>query len=349
MDSFLKRLTTRKDKLNSDLQLRFLQLLHRLLSNGYPLLEALETIKWDKEMNQTADMITISLKDGMSIDGAFEQAAFHPIITSYLYFVRGNGDLEGSIEKCAAMYDHRMKYIKKFQQVSRYPLILLSVFGLLLYFIKTRVLPSFQDIFQSSSEASLTVSISILVIDFLGNILLFLMIAFVIAVIVWTLTKHRLPIEKQIKVYGAIPVYRKFMKLQTSYFFASHFSSLLKTGMSFRVILHHMSNQQKLPIIAYYANQMTTELSKGVHISSLLTVFTFLENQLTAIFRKNADAHSLEKDLNIYSELLMEEIQRKIIKGITIIQPVFFLILAGFIVFIYITLMWPMFQLIKTI
>lgn len=349
MDSFLKRLTTRKDKLNSDLQLRFLQLLHRLLSNGYPLLEALETIKWDKEMNQTADMIIISLKDGLSIDRAFEQAAFHPIITSYLYFVRGNGDLEGSIDKCAAMYDHRMKYIKKFQQVARYPLILLFVFGLLLYFIKTSVLPSFQDIFQTSSEASLTVSISILVIDLFGNILLFLIILFVIAVIIWTLTKNKLPIEKQIKVYEAIPVYRKFLKLQTSYFFAAHFSSLLKTGMSFRVILHHMSNQQKLPIIAYYANQMTAELSKGIHISSLLTVFKFLEHQLTAIFRKNADAHSLEKDLNIYSELLMEEIQRKIIKGITIIQPVFFLILAGFIVFIYITLMWPMFQLIKTI
>ncbi|WP_087971667.1 competence type IV pilus assembly protein ComGB [Oceanobacillus rekensis] len=349
MDSFLKRFTTREKKLNSNLQLRFLQLLHRLLSSGYPLLEALETIKWDKEMNQTADLITTSLKDGLSIDGAFEQAAFHPIITSYLYFVRGNGDLEGSIEKCAAMYDHRMKYIKKFQQVARYPLILFFVFGLLLYFIKTSVLPSFQDIFQTSTEASLTVSISIVVIDILSNVLLFLMIAFFSLVVVWTLTKHKLPIENQIKVYSATPVYRKFLKLQTSYLFAAHFSSLLKTGMSFREILHHMSNQQKLPIIAYYASQMTTELSKGLHISSLLTVFTFMENQLTSIFRKNVDAHSLEKDLNIYSELLMEEIRRKIIKSITFIQPVFFLILAGFIVFIYLTLMWPMFQLIKTI
>ncbi|MGJ9456956.1 competence type IV pilus assembly protein ComGB [Oceanobacillus sp. CF4.6] len=349
MDSFLKRFSIRNRKLNSDLQLRFLRLLHRLLTNGYSLLEALETIKWDKEMYQTTEVIITSLKEGSTIDVAFEKATFHPTITSYLYFVQGNGDLTGSIEKCATMYNHRIKYITKFQQVARYPLILFFAFMLLLYFIKTSILPSFQDLFQTSTEASLTVSLSIVIIELLGNTVSLLCAAFVIAVVIWNLTKHRLPIEKQIKVYRAIPIYRRFLKLQTSFHFAAHFSSLLKTGMSFREILQHMSKQQKLPIIAYYANQMTTELSRGLHIASLLTVFSFMENQLTAIFRKNADMHALEKDLTIYSELLMEEIQRKILKSITLIQPVFFLILASFIIFIYITLMWPMFQLMKTI
>ncbi|WP_249871109.1 competence type IV pilus assembly protein ComGB [Oceanobacillus saliphilus] len=348
MDLFLKRFTTH-NKLNSDLQLRFLQLLHRLLSNGYSLLEALETIKWNKELHQTAELITESFRDGMSVDEAFEKAAFHPSITSYLYFVRGNGDLEGTISKCAAMYEHRMKYIKKFQQVSRYPFILFFIFFLLMYFIKWSVLPSFQDLFRTSSEASFTIFVSILVIDILGSVLFILLIVTLIAIIIWNVTKKRLPIEKQLKVYESIPIYRSILKLQTSFHFAAHFGSLLKTGMSFREILQHMSKQTRLPIIAYYSQQMNTELSKGLHIASLLSVFTFLENQLTAIFHKNVDVHALEKDLNIYSELLMEEIQRKITKNITLIQPVFFLILACFVIFIYITLMWPMFQLIKTI
>ena len=349
MASYLKGFISRRKMLANPLQLRFLHLLHRLLTNGYPLLDAIETVKWNKELEKPATRILTCLKDGMSIDEAFDQAKFHPLITSYLYFVKGNGDLEGSIKKCAAMYEYRIKNTNKFQQAARYPLILLFIFSLLLYFIKQSVLPSFQDIFQASMSASSTVQVSIILIEMLTTITFVLIFVLGILLFVWLLTKGKLPIEKQLNVYRTIPLYRSFLKLQTSFYFATHFSSLLKTGMSFKEILDHMTRQKKLPIISYYAQQMTSELSRGVHIASLLTVFTFLEGQLTTIFSKNADAQALEKDLSIYAELLMEEIQRKIVKIITFVQPVFFTILAGFIIFIYITLMWPMFQLIKTI
>lgn len=349
MVSYLKRFIIRRKTLGSAVQLRFLQLLHRLLTNGYPLLDAIETIQWNKELVKPATTILKSLEDGMSIDKAFDQANFHPMITAYLYFVKGNGDLEGSIKKCVAMYEYRIKNTTKFQQAARYPLILLFIFALLLYFIKQSVLPSFQDIFQTSMSASSTVHLSIILIEMLSTITAVLFIVLGVILLVWFLTKDNLPIEKQLKIYRAIPLYRSFLKLQTSFYFATHFSSLLKTGMSFKEILDQMTQQKKLPIISYYAQQMTSELSRGVHIASLLTVFSFLEGQLTNIFSKNADAQALEKDLSMYAELLMEEIQRKIMKIITLVQPIFFTILAGFIIFIYITLMWPMFQLIKTI
>lgn len=348
MDSFLKSFIWIKKSLQSDLQLRFLKLIHRLLTNGYSIVEALDTIKWNKEMTKPAEVIMSSLKDGFPIDEAFDNAGFHHSITSYLYFVRSNGDLEGSIEKCVNMYDYRIKYTKKFQQTARYPLLLFFILGLLLYFIRKSVLPSFQDLFHSNGDSS-AVMITIQIIELFSSIITVLAVFLIGTISIWILTKHRLSIEKKMKIYSKIPVYRNYLKLQTSFHFAAHFSSLLKTGMSFKEILHHMSKQQKLPIISYYAYQMTNELSKGLHIASLLTVFTFLEKQLTGIFRKNADAEALENDLRIYAELLIEEIQRKMVKSITLIQPVFFLILASFIIFIYIALMWPMFQLIKTI
>lgn len=350
MDTFLKRyIKIHNPKLPKETQLLFLKRLNRLLKNGYPLLAALEIAKWDKQMVQPASIIILSLKNGKSIDVAFDKAHFHHSITSYLYFVKSNGDLQGSIEKCIEMYEHRMSYIKKFQQIARYPLILLFIFSLLLYFIKKSVLPSFADIFLTGSESSSTVGISILIIDFLGTLAITLIILLCIFFLIWNFTKQKVIIEKQIKFYYAIPIYRKFLKLQTSFLFATHFSNLLKTGMSFKEILQQMSQQKKLPIIAYYSQLMTAELNNGLHITNLISQFSLLEKQLTAIFQKNVDVHALEKDLTVYAELLMEEIERKTIKSITFIQPVFFIILASFILFIYVTLMWPMFQLIKTI
>lgn len=100
---FLKKLTVNRKKkiLPQDIQLRFLSRLSRLLGDGYPLIESLEIIKWDKQMIKPATEVIRSLKAGELIDQAFERARFHPTITSYLYFSRVNGDFQASIDKCA--------------------------------------------------------------------------------------------------------------------------------------------------------------------------------------------------------------------------------------------------------
>ncbi|GAB3051158.1 competence type IV pilus assembly protein ComGB [Virgibacillus ainsalahensis] len=350
MDIYPKRLLKiRKTKLPNEIQLRFLKRLNRLLINGYPLVNALEVIQWDKQLEDSARQIISSLKNGSSLDQAFDKAAFHHSITAYLYFVRANGDIQESINKCIEMYEYRMKYVKKFKQIIRYPLILLFIFSILLYFIKQSVLPSFANIFQTSTEASATVNLSIMIIDYLSTLVILCTIIILIGIMVWYVIKRKIIIEQQIKFYNALPIYRKFLRLQTSFLFATHFSMLLKTGMPFKEILTHMSNQTKLPIISYYSNLIREELTRGFPISNLLSQMSLLENQLTSIFQKNVDVYDLEKDLRIYAEMITEEIQRKTVKVITFVQPVFFIILAGFIIFIYMTLMWPMFQLIKSI
>jgi competence protein ComGB len=321
----------------------------RLLSSGYPLLEALQILKWDKQLITPADTVIHSLKNGQSIDASFDQAKFHHTIVGYLSFVKSNGDLEGSIDKCLFMFESRIKYRNKFLQTARYPLILLFIFIILLYVIQLFVLPSFVDLFQSSAQASSSLVFSIMIIDFLFNAGMFVILMLLIGFAAWRVTKNKISIKKQIKIIHAIPIYRKMIKLQTSFHFATHFSTLLKTGMPYRDILEQMAEQKTLPILSHYSQLMNEELTKGIPIFSLISQFHLLEKQLTSIFKNTQNTDALEKDLTIYAELLTQEIERKTIKTITYIQPVFFAILAGFIMFIYITLMWPMFQLIQTI
>lgn len=332
-----------------EIQLRFLKRLARLLKNGYPIVAALEIIKWDKQLNAIASSVITSLQAGNTLDQALEHEKFNSTITSYLYFVRANGDIQSSVEKCISMYEQRMLYIKKFQEAGRYPLILLCVFSLLLYFVKQSVLPSFIDLFQNSSGTTSTVMLSIMIIDFFSKFLMIAGFMSVFGVLLWHVNKNKVSIEKQIKLYRYIPIFRHYKTLQISFLFATHFSSLLKTGMSIKEILIILDQQKKQPILSYYASLMTENLSNGVYITNLLSNLPFIDKQLAIIFQKNADTDALEKDLTVYAELQTEDMHRKIMKVITYIQPVFFVILASFIIFIYVTLMWPMFQLIKTI
>ncbi|MFB4166458.1 type II secretion system F family protein [Virgibacillus sp. JSM 102003] len=351
MDLSLKKLIPQLGNRSpkKEVQLRFLKRMERLLANGYPLISALEIINWDKQLKPISNSVISSLKSGTTLDRALEKENFNPIITSYLYFVRDNGNLQANVEKCISMYEQRVLYVKKFQESARYPLILLFIFSLLLYFVKQSVLPSFMDLFNNNTETTSTVMLSVAVIDLLVRFITVLALMTVLFLIIWHIVKHKVSVEKQIKFYRVIPIYYQYKRMQISFLFATHVSSLLKTGISIREILSNMSEQNKQPVLSHFALLMTKELSDGVYITSLLANLPLLDNQLSTIFQKNADVNALEKDLTIYAELQTEEIHRRTMKVITYLQPAFFIILASFIIFIYVTLMWPMFQLIKTI
>lgn len=339
----------RNKHLSSEEQLRFLKRLSRLLISGYPLIDALEVIKWDENMAPLSTRIISSLTNGKSLDEALKLEKFHHTITDFLYFNNMSGDLNANIKKCIQMFEHRLQYIKKFQEIIRYPIILLFFFSILLYFIKQSVLPSFINLFPANSDASKTVLFTTMIIDFISMIIITLGVILLLIILIWQYVKRKITINRKIKIYSFIPIYRHFIKLQTSFQFATHLSTMIKTGIPLKDILQNMSKQRKSSIVAYYSYLMIGELKKGLHINHLLPGLIFIENQLAIIFQKNTDMNDLERDLIAYADLLMEEIHIKIMKVITFIQPLFFIILACFIVFIYITLMWPMFQLIKTI
>lgn len=338
-----------KRKLPEESQLHFLKRLVRLLKNGYPLIEALEVIQWDESMEHIAKKMIDHLKSGFHLDEVFENVHFHHSIVTYLYFVRVNGDLITSIDKAILMFEHRITYLKKFRQIIRYPLLLLFIFIILVSFIKKSILPSFNQLFESNASSSKTVHLSIQIIDYVSSfIVISIIVLSCIGLLFYFLKKH-IPIEFQIRMYDKIPFVRLFIRMQTTYFFAMHFSMLLKAGISMQEILKMMSRQNKHLILSHYALIMTNNLKQGYEISPLIIAFQMLEVQLANIFQRNSNASTLERDLTTYADLLAETINQKIMRVIMYIQPIFFAVLAGSIIFIYIILMWPMFQLIKTI
>ncbi|QKY69319.1 competence type IV pilus assembly protein ComGB [Lentibacillus sp. CBA3610] len=332
-----------------ELQLRFLRRLSRLLNNGYPIIQALEIIQWDSQLKSISSSVMLSLKSGKHFDEALEAIHFKQSITAYLYFVRSNGDLNTSIEKCISMFEQRLLYMKKFQETIRYPLILLLIFAVLLYFVKQSVLPSFVDLFQNSAETASAVMLTMAFIDIAGRFIMIASLILGIGFLIWRFQQRKISIDKRIKFYSLIPIYRHYKTMEISFLFAAHLSSLLTTGLSIKEILVNMARQKKQPILAYYASLLTSELSKGIYVTNLLANLPLIDKQISVIFQKNSDTEALEKDLSVYAEFQTEEMHRKVMKIITYIQPIFFLILASLIIFIYMALMWPMFQLINTI
>lgn len=334
-------------RLPERLQLKFLEQLAQLLSHGYTLLESLERIKWDKRMSHTAMILMRALKTGLTIDQAFTQAQFHYSITSYLYFVRKHGNLLASILTCKEMFAKRLRYKQTFQQIMRYPLFLGVIFSIILIFLRQAILPTFLNIFQTNNQVPKSLMYIFVTLDYVIPLFIFMIGSLCIGIITVTRLRRKIDIQVKVKIYERIPIYRRYLQRQTSFQIATHLSELLKTGMPLKDILHHMSKQDRFPIVAYYTKMMLDTLNMGNQISQLLVQCYFIEQQMTDIFQNNYDNQSLAKDLAVYSNMLADRMHQKIITFLQIIQPIFFVIIGIFIVLVYFMLMWPMFQLIN--
>lgn len=347
---YLKKLMKQqKSKIKEEKQIRFLRQVAKLLASGYSLNQSLKVMSWDKDLAAIASEVSRDLIDGLLLDQSLKRLNFHYVITSYLYFSRSKDHLEISIEKSVDLLEMRMKYKNKLQSVLRYPFILLFIFFILLLFIKYSILPTFIDMIQSHGESSSTSTLLLLFLDFSTQLFIILLFIFSCFALVWLRLKERFSLGLKLKIYEKIPLFRTYIKVQTTYLFATHVSTLLEVGMPMKDVLHQLIEQKDLNIISYYAELMIDELNEGHSLVYLLQQLPFIDEQIAQIYQQNLNASTLSKDLQTYADMLMDTIQLKVTKYIEYVQPSLLAVFACFIVFIYVTLMWPMFELVKTI
>jgi len=350
MVSYLKNLIKNyTNKITVATQIRFLRQLEKLLCNGYSLMQSLEVLSWDKQLTDVAQKVSENMVAGQLLDEALKQLDFHYLVTSYLYFSRAKDDLESSVSKCAQLLETRSTYKTKLQQVLRYPVILLFIFFVLLFFVKYSVLPTFIDMLDAHAEGTNVSVILLSILDISINLFIVSLLITLVITLMWQRIKLKLSLDKKLDIYQRIPIFRYFLKVHTTYLFSIHVSILLEIGMPIKDVLKQMVAQKDLAIISHYAELMADELSEGKSVTFLIEQLPFLERQLSYIFKQNLNVEQLSKDLSVYADMLMDTIHFKTMKYIEFIQPAFLVIFASFIIFIYVTLMWPMFDLVRTI
>lgn len=335
--------------LDLNVQVSLLEKLSKLLDNGYTIIQALSVMEWDEKIAEVCRTIAANLKDGLPIDEAFRKAHFAEEVTVYLYFARSSGNLTSVLNQCSDMMKNRVASRKKFKQTTRYPTFLLFIGVILLWFVKQSVYPAFYDLFSSSGNVSPILTYSILAIDLLFLFFQVLLILLLMGIPGSILLKHFTSIEFQIKFYRKIPIYRIYMKKRITFLFSLHLSTLFHAGFSQKEAFQTIAIQHNPPILSYYANHILEELEYGVPLRTIFPTLYFLETELQTIFQKNASISWIEKDLSTYASFLIEQMQEQIKKVAMIIQPAVFCLLGLLIVFIYLSIMLPMFQLINSI
>lgn len=347
----IKRILNKKKKKNlkETTELQFLKQMIRLLNSGYAIIDALKFLEWDRRFLDPALIISELLKQGEPIDVAFKAARFSDFVCEQLYFIRINNALLETFTKTHELFKQRLEHKKNLQKSLRYPMILLGVFAVLLFFIRNYVLPSFMDMFHGGASSNSSIHLSLLFINIFLAMFFITVVSSVFFIILWKLFAKQMPIERKINLYRKIPFFRTYLTWYVSFQLAHHLGILLKSGLPLNDILKYLEKQKSSEIMQFYASSMKRHLERGESLPLLLSTFNFLDKPFVFIFENYLDSIMLGKDLVAYSQILTERIEQTMVKIISYIQPVFFITIACFIIFIYISVLYPMFELIQTV
>ncbi|MFC4404227.1 type II secretion system F family protein [Gracilibacillus xinjiangensis] len=343
------KITLRKQHLSIRKQYKFMFRLKQLLERSYNLNDALEVIGWDKELAELARIVSISLLKGNMLATALHEAGFQRNVTKFLEIAAQYGNLPYGVKHCCYILNQQIGLVRRFKQLSTYPLLLFLFFIFIIYLLREFIFPSFQSLLVSEASTNSIFYTTSFIIDGIYYSILGVVVIAILLLLTYPHFNNNISIKQRIKITISLPYWKRYKRMQLTFLFTTHLASLMQSGLNIKECLKVLHESNIHPIITYYVELFDLHLNKGYEANSILPVFQLFEKDLQSIMQKDRNARQLTEELNLYSEHLLNMMEELLQKWLKILQPILLSILACLIVFVYLTMMLPMFDYIQTI
>lgn len=330
----------------------FLGRLSTLLNEGYTFSDSIDMLLpyHVDDLDYWRTTIRGKLRNGES---TIDILQCFPIPKHYLIAIQiseESGKMAQSLQTIAAQLDFNEKMQKKVVNLLAYPIVL-SIFmvGIFLAF-RTYFLPNITHIIStrtdSAEESSVFLSSIFLRLPDLFFASLLVLVSIILAVLVYI---KKQSIQSRMAILMKIPVFNYFYKLHLTKQLAKTLGELLVGGFSLQQALEILHNQKLNKVMSYIAKEIEQQVIYGESLSTAIFKLGWFSANFEEFIRHGEKSGYLGRELLIYTELLDEKLQFYIKKGVSIIQPLFFILIAMSIIAAYLSILLPMYKLIEVI
>lgn len=330
-------------------QAKFLHMTGELLTRGYPLAEALDSILHHLPQSHKAALLEgiQALKKGESFYHVLKKMGFHDDLSGYVFFAEQHGDLSGAFLAGSRMMQKRIRDTAKLQKLLFYPLFLILTTLILFIFMEKLLLPRFSSLFVSMKiEKNLFMHIVTIFAESLP-IFFFLLLFLIILLIFYYFFRFRKlhPLEQKRKLMK-IPFAASFLRLYYTQYFSIQLSYLLCGGLSVNEALSLFEKNVHQPFYSRLAIEMKRELMMGGDLSEIVKHYPFFEAELSMVIHHGQKNGKLDQELVFYSQACLQRLEERIDKTMKKIQPVLFSVIGLIIVSMYLAVLLPMFHML---
>lgn len=238
---------------------------------------------------------------------------------------------------------YRQKTFKHLKQLLCYPLILLIIVSLIIFFVRWLLLPQLLNLITADiRQKHLLINILLFSLEELPLISgISLLFALITANLVF-LYYRSLSTLSQLKWLHRLPIVGKLEEDYLSWQFTLELSSLLEQGISIKEALDQLLEPSVRPSIRSISHLLIQYSIKGIPISQSLQSLPFLRQDLALVIQKGDILSQRATKLRLLADKYFSDFTQKCKRLIMFVQPLLFSIVALLIMGIYLILLMPM-------
>jgi general secretion pathway protein F len=350
--NYLKIDFRRKKRINEKkLNLLFYELSLMLQSN-INISDALDILiknKKDKQIVEFLNTIKYSLSNGKAIDKNLENFKINQIILSFLKISQDTGNIALNIKALSKLLIENQEIKKSFYKAIFYPIILVISFFLSLFAIFSFVIPKFKIIFsQTQNELPLATKILLQTEYFFENYFLYLFVVFLLFLLLisffykknsnFEYKIDKFFVEKIIlikDIYLYMQLYKLFLvidiMLKSNYEFHKAF-------ISSKILLKNKYLLDKIYII-------DNLLQNGESINDSFLRTQIFDDIVLNLINTGEVSNSLSITIDEIKKIYKNRFDDKMNLLISLIQPIFLIIIMGLILWIVLAIFMPIWDM----
>lgn len=332
-----------RDKIN------FMKKLSELLAEGYQFSEAIIVLlpHHVTDVSSATAQILEQLREGhgvVVIMKAFHIAPHHLIA---LTIAEQNGEMVEAFAKVAQRIAVEERLKQQLKQAMLYPATLLTLLFFMFLLFRTLFFPRIAAITTSRQVEGGPTFTNYQRLLYLPDffLALFLFVSVLLFVSIYYIKRQ--PVAKQLKIQHRIIIWRTINQRRLTQQFAGHLGALLHAGIALQDSLFILRQQTYHQYIRYIATTTHEQVLQGTPLLTVVALNDYLSPQLQTFIAHGETSGFLSKELLIYSELVEDRMIKSIERLISAVQPLLFVIVALCIVAAYVSLLVPIYSMMK--
>lgn len=330
----------------------FLARVGELLKEGYTFPQAVYLILPHHTTHYETLNIEIEalFKRGLGAMPVLQQLGFPESVLLSTMIAEKNGRLPDVLINLSVQLQSIEKAKKKFKNLLAYPVMLFIFVGGLLMLFRQFFLPNMKSLSVSpaTDEFSFSNRLPELVARLPDIMIGFALLVMLIIGVTLLYYRRRTP-KGKIAFIKQVPMIRTIIFQWKSQHFSRELGSLLDSGISMQDALDVLIEQTVDPLLTEIAIRIKEHLIYGEPFHAAVALTDGLTKEFSSFAKHGEASGHLAKELLIYSKHLEETIERKMMKGLSLLQPVLFSLIALCIMAAYIALLLPVYNMLDTI
>ncbi len=329
---------------------QFLQRLGELLLRGYSIVEAFDLlfIYQTHPLKITRSTLIKKLEKGDTLTNVLAILGVPKDICIRIYLSEFHGNIAYTLIQSGKYLIEKKKDHEILLKTIQYPMLLIVFLLLLLLLLRHNLLPQFSLLYGSVEyHPSKVVQIILHTIEKLPMYFILIIFLSVILCFVYKLSKRWLSPPQLAYLLLNVPIISKIKLYVDTHLFSRELSHLLNSGISMTDSLKLLGEQNYKPLLKHISRSMIIKLNEGISFSKCIQSYPYFRKELSLIVHHGEANGKLAEELELYSSMCLEELERYTKTLLKWIQPTIFLFIGICILLIYFSIMMPMFNMMN--